>query len=388
MILAPCSSPFPKAAPFGGGLDKLEFRLPNLLPMRREFSELVLASKFGERKPAAQPSRNYQSVIDLRPEYPALLHMSNKHSQKREHKIEILEVGRQTFDAVVDELSQMFDVDPLSDRHEESFGTMRVDLAVDLPGIPVAFFRERTRVEFKRFGSQIGKCGEEWQMMGTQGIQTIMSGKRPNCYRVYDKGAKWRADYATFLRNWRKAWGVYKTDERTRDAWLLSGMSLAEWWEFRQRCEQIRDAMPTPPSFAELYGIEKSAIHTRVERQMSSTESKDVDSGSLRTMRKLRAHVRDFNPFSRLVFVDAGTVEPVPSDYPLQRYLAGQQLRYLIQRDGYFATVRWITRHSKGNTKRLLESLADFIPCSASESVTAPALFERYRDAIARQLAA
>jgi hypothetical protein len=225
-------------------------------------------------------------------------------------------------------------------------------------------------------------------MMGTQGIQTIMSVKRPNCYRVYDKGAKWQADYTTFLRNWRKAWGVYKTDERTRDAWLLSGMSLAEWWEFRQRCEQIRDAMPTPPTFAELYGIEKSAIHTRVERQMSSTESKDVDSGSLRTLRKLRAHVRDFNPFSRLVFVDAGTVEPVPSDYPLQRYLAGQQLRYLIQRDGYSATVRWVTAYSKGNTKRLLGSLADFIPCSPSESVSAPVLFERYRDAIARQLAA
>lgn len=388
MILTPCSDTFPKAAPFGGGLDKLEFRLPNLLPMRRELSELVRASKSGERKPSAQPSRNYQSVIDLRPEYPALLHMTNKYSQQREHKIEILEVGRQSFDGVVDELSQMFDVDPLSDRHEECFGTMRVDAAVDLPSVPVSFFRERTRIEFKRFGTQIGKCDEEWQMMGMRGVQTIMSGKRPNCYRVYDKRAKWQEDYKAFIRNWRRAWGLYRTDGNKRDTWLNAGLTLSEWHAFRQKCEQIRYVMPEPPRFEELYGIEESAILTRVERQMSSRETKSAHCGSLATLRSLRQNAREFNPFSRMMFVSPGKVEPNPADYPLQQYLAGMYFRKLISTDGYAAAVRFLTQYSSGNTRRHLKSFADFIPCSEVESVTAPELYERYRCAISRQFAA
>lgn len=388
MILAPCSGTFPKAAPFGGGLDKLEFRLPNLLPMRRGLSEIVRASRSGERKPSAQRSRSYQSVIDLRPEYPALLHMTNRYSPKREHKIEFIEVGRQPFDGVVDELSQMFNVDPLSERDEECFGTMRVDAAVDLPSVPVSFFREHTRVEFKRFGAQIGKCDEEWQMMGMQGVQTIMSGKRPNCYRVYDKRAKWQEDYKAFVRNWHRMWGLYKTDGDTRDAWFRAGLTPSEWYIFRQKCEQIRCVMPEPPTFEELYGIERSAILTRVERQMSSTETKSAHNGSLTTLRSLRQNAREFNPFSRLTFASPGKLEPNPADYPVQQYLAGMYFRHLIFTDGYAAAVRFLTQYSSGNTRRHLKSFADFIPCSEAESVTAPELYERYRYAISRQFAA
>jgi len=378
---------FPKAAPFGGGLDKLELRLPKLIPMRRELSEIVAASRNGERKPGARPSRNYATVIDLRPEYPALLHCCNKFSPRQEHKLEFLEVGRQSFGDVLDELSQMFDADPLK-KHKESFGTMRVDVAVDLPDVPVSFFRERTRVDFKRFGAQVGKHGEEWQMLGKRGVETIMSGKRPNCYRVYDKRAKWQDEYQAFLRKWRASWGNYRTNEAAREAWLLSGMSLAEWWVLRRTLEQIKSVMPLPPSFAELYGIPDTALLTRVERQMSAKETKDVHFGGIRTLRALRAHLREFNPYARLTFVNAGKPEPNPADYSLRDYLAGTQLRQLIERDGYAAAVRWATSFANGNMKRFLNSFTEFIPCSESSAVTAPELFDRYRDALARQFAA
>jgi len=390
VLLASHAGDFPKPAPFGGGLDKLELRLPNQIPMQRGLSDLIAASKVGERKPRVGPGGLYEGVIDLRPEHPALLHFQNRYSPGKEHKLEFLEVGRQSFDGVLDELSQMFDADPLrkEEEEEEAFGTMRVDVAVDLPDVPVSFFRERTRVQFKRFGAQFGTCGEEWQMLGMHGIETIMSGKRSNCYRVYDKRAKWQDDHQKFLRKWRASWGGYRTDKAARDAWLLSGMSFDEWFELRRKVEQIKGVMPEPPSFVELYGIPETAILTRVERQMSAQETKDVHFGQIRTLRLLREHALDFNPFARMIFADAGKPEPNPADYSPRDYMAGMHFRGLIRRDGYAAAVRWLSQYANGNLKRLLASLADFIPCSDGVGVSAPELVERYRDALARQFAA
>jgi hypothetical protein len=68
--------------------------------------------------------------------------------------------------------------------------------------------------------------------------------------------------------------------------------------------------------------------------------------------------------------------------------MAGMHFRGRIQRDGYAAAVRWLSQYANGNLKRLLMSLADFIPCSDGVGVSAPELVERYRDALARQFAA
>jgi hypothetical protein len=225
-------------------------------------------------------------------------------------------------------------------------------------------------------------------MLGMHGVETIMSGKRPNCYRVYDKRAKWQDDYRAFLRKWRASWGSYRTDKAARDAWLKAGMSFDEWFELRRKVEQIKGFIPTPPSFVELYGIPETAILTRVERQMSAQETKDVHFGQIRTLRLLRENAREFNPFARLIFAEAGKPEPNPADYSPLIYMAGMHFRRLIRRDGYAAAVRWPSQYANGNLKRLLMSLADFIPCSDGVGVSAPELVERYRDALARQFAA
>jgi hypothetical protein len=116
--------------------------------------------------------------------------------------------------------------------------------------------------------------------------------------------------------------------------------------------------MPKPPSFVELYGIPETAILTRVERQMSAQETKDVHFGQIRTLRLLREHTQEFNPFARLIFADAGKPEPNPVDYSPLVYMAGMHFRGRIQRDGYAAAVRWLSQYANGNLKRLLMSLA------------------------------
>src|SRR6266446_1471864 len=122
-----------------------------------------------------------------------------------------------------EDVEQVFQVDA------EKLSIMRLDLAVDVPGISVSWFAEHTRVRHKRWLARLGVI--DTSEMGNREIQTLYYGKRPNVIRIYNKVEEYRAQYQRILR--RVPPGV------------------------------------TPPTFADLFRVfEFGHILTRVERQM------------------------------------------------------------------------------------------------------------------------
>src|SRR5262249_13976962 len=126
------------------------------------------------------------------------------------------------------EIERIFDIDA------RRLPLMRLDLAADVRDVSVDWFVRHVRARFKRWACDIGQVeceASQYARMGLQQIQTYYLGKRPNCFRVYDKLAEYRHQYAKLTR-------------RASDAAEL-------------------------PTFEEAYGYpETGLILTRVERQM------------------------------------------------------------------------------------------------------------------------
>lgn len=221
---------------------------------------------------------------------------------------------------------------------------MRIDLAADVSGITVAWFRDRLRIAYKQFQCEIGL---EYAAMGKREIQTLYYGRRPNCYRVYDKIAERRGEYARLIRN-------VSTDAEI-------------------------------PSFDEVYGCPDSSIVTRVERQIGAGRVPPM----LASVRALPS-ASEFNPFERIQILSGGKADPKPEDYRLTDYLTGRGLRQMISEKGMQGTRSFINKHSKENASRLLQRYSEFIPADdpSQLALTAARLFEIYRECVGRQLAA
>ena len=73
------------------------------------------------------------------------LNMYCRMNKSGDHKIELYDVGTKTKSEILREISEIFDFDPLD------AGVMRIDLAVDIHGVPLKWFRESVRVMHKRF---------------------------------------------------------------------------------------------------------------------------------------------------------------------------------------------------------------------------------------------
>src|SRR5437879_3868072 len=79
-------------------------------------------------------SRYYESVLDLREfGHDLILHGHARLSKSGDHKVELVDTGKMSLSHMLNEISQIFDVDP------EKLAIMRVDLTADVPGIPVSW---------------------------------------------------------------------------------------------------------------------------------------------------------------------------------------------------------------------------------------------------------
>jgi hypothetical protein len=171
-------------------VDKLDLSVPAMIPLRPPFAEIVHAPKRAGLGGGFRPSVFYRYVVDLRPwGNDAVLHFGSKHSSKRGHKLELLETGNKSFDDLLVEIESVFDVDP------EDLGVMRVDLAVDIDGVPISHFRHNARARHKQFSSQIGKLTVEFSEMGKIEVETLYFGKSPNCFRIYNKTGQLAGQY-------------------------------------------------------------------------------------------------------------------------------------------------------------------------------------------------
>lgn len=347
--------------------------------------------------PFRKGGRHYVLTGDLRRYgYDAILHLHCRHGEGN-HKIELLETGNRGFSFLVGDCERIFDVDPLK------CGVMRVDCATDIPGIGVSWFHQRVRVKWKQFANEIGELRMEqpganasltYSQMGKREIQTLYFGKRPNCYRIYDKAAEWRFEYRRF-----RAPDKSKITKRMIDAG-----ATPEDIEWRFKNEGLNpDVDECPQSFEDIYGIpETGYILTRCERQIGGghvptipCDGKPAEEWErLDTVSSLKERLVEYDPYQDVEILNGGQIEPLRENYSLTKYMAGMYLRDRIQRDGIQQMRAWLNSHRKvgsnspgRNAKKILENYADFIP-SIDGEISARELYERYRDSLSKQMAA
>jgi hypothetical protein len=250
-----------------------------------------------------------------------------------------METGQKSFKELVGEINRVFVVDPMR------LEVMRVDLTADVVGIPVPFFQDALRAAYKQVANDIEKA-DQFSRLGRGDVQTLYLGSRPNCFRIYNKIAELKKQYAALKRN--------ETDEHPL------------------------------PSFEELYGYPgEGFVLTRVERQFGGSRIPN----ELSTLEALRDNAASFDPFKSLEFLTSSKPEPDPDAYDLTKFLAGLGLRQLIRELGMQRTRRFINKKSRGNAARTFRELGDFLPPN-TEGFSAADLTRHYRDSIQRQLAA
>ncbi|HEY7336486.1 MAG TPA: hypothetical protein VH639_16455 [Bryobacteraceae bacterium] len=315
-------------------IDKVEVRIPARSPYTREFAALR-RDVLGTKRDPFRPSTHYQSSGDLREfGYPTILHSVCRHGTGGNHKVELVDSGLMTLARMHHEIERIFDVDAAR------LNIMRLDLAADVRGVPVSWFSGHVRARWKRWVADFSDV--EYTRMGKGEIQTVYFGKRPNCYRIYDKIAEWRSQY---IRLKRRADAGY-------------------------------------PSFEDVFGYpEMGQTLTRVERQIGGSRvPEQVD-----TFGKLR-YLPDFNPFVRLEFIAPGKAEPTIEECGFGEFAIGMFLRDRAESWGVHRLRAWLNHHADRNAKRLIDRYHNFLPAEAG--ITAERLFETYRESVSKQLAA
>lgn len=324
-------------------IDKVDVRIPAGTQFSTEFARLYPEIRNDPRVNPFRSTRYYDSVGDLRRfGYDAVLHMGCALDKKGNHKLELIDTGRMTYGQMAHEIQRIFDTNP------RRLEMMRVDLAADVQDVPVSWFAGHVRARWKRFAADLGKIGEDPEMeycrMGKQTVETLYFGKRPNCFRIYDKIAEFKHQYAQLTR-------------RASDAAEL-------------------------PSFADAYGYPASGITlTRVERQIGGSRvPTEID-----TFGKLK-RAPEFNPFDKLEFLAPGKVEPSIEKYDVEAWLKGKGLRQLIDTEGMHRARAFLNAHSGGHASRYFQTYREFLP--ADTGIDARRLFAVYQQSVAKQLAA
>jgi hypothetical protein len=326
-------------------IDKLELRVPHFVPYCSDFSHFYRELRNDPKGPF-KPSAHYLAVADLRKHgHPVILHTHNVHDEHGNFKLELIETGGMTYSGMVREIARIFDTDV------GRLDTMRVDLAADVPAVPVDWFERNYRGQFKRWTATIGNLESpvEFSEMGRRGIETFYLGKRPNVIRIYNKVAERSYQYGRMLARAKK-----------------DGVPVSEL-----------------PTFEGVFGHPAAGFTlTRVERQIAAGRVPDV----LSTFSKLH-NAPDFDPFSVLVYTGVGKPEPNPHDYDLMEYCAGMHIRGRIEREGIHRVRQFLNEHSKRNASRILKRYAEFLPADGC-FISPKGLYERYRNSVALQLAA
>jgi len=345
-------------------IDSLAVRVPHDAPFNPNFAalyeDLLTANTF-------RPAKHYERVADLRRYgYSMNLHLSCVRDQEGNHKIELLDTGERSFPGLVHEIESVFDLDALE------LDTMRVDLAVDVPHVPVTFFQQHARVTGIQY--QGNYACSDLREMGKGGIQTLYFGKRPNLYRVYDKVAEYHVQYRRFIREANRGGPVPELE-------MVKETPLDEL-EDLYKASRDASAVP-PPSFEEKYGIpENGYVLTRVERQMGGNRIPP----EVATVGKLQ-NAHQFCPFDAFEIFPSGLVQPNPQAYKFEMYGTGMHIRHLAETIGMQATIAFVRKHTNGNGKKVIAKYRDFFPPSQGEdTLTTARLNGMFMESMARQL--
>lgn len=356
-----------------------------------------------------KPNMYYDQVVDLRvvADIDAMLHLNARKTGT--HKIQLIEAGKKCYGEIAETLSQVVD------EHPELQAVGRIDACVDIADGPeVKWVVQSIRAKWSQWQAQHGTVRLEdavgkqvnWSDMGKREVKTMYLGKRPNCFRVYDKlNERFRAWLLEKLRHERavsrivlqKALEAAPADngvkaavqadgKQTRDFYakqlVCSGRYYAPFPEFepwfRQQCSG-----PMQP-FAE----KMPKVLTRVERQMAAGRIPQT----LNTLEKLFSkEALDFNPFDRFDFSRFESSTEIDLDnYSPMEFAAGMMFKQWLQ-DGMSYQHLYSFWDRKRNAKRMAVKFAPFIAAAdslQSSKLTPRELFEQYQNSLSRQMAA
>jgi len=354
----------------------------------------------------------YAQVVDLRPQgIDAILHLNARKTGT--HKIQLVEAGHKCCGEIADTVAK------ITTEHPRLQAISRVDSCADvIDGPSVRWVAQSVRARSAQWQAQFGAVElrdesnrkMQWSEMGKREVQTMYLGKRPNCFRVYDKLSErfqaWRrekrrhevmagdvvADKLSQIEQhrsqvvayWRVRYGLtpwvkgLSKDLRSGAARIFPFPDFQSW--LREQCIGPMAKVLEMPALPKVF--------TRVERQM----------GAGRVPEQLNSFERifsreavEFNPFERLQFssFDADT-KINPDDYSIVELAAGMMFRQWLE-TGMSYQQLYALWNKKRNAKRYSKKFAPFIAAanpSKVESISSAELYEQYRESLTRQLAA
>jgi hypothetical protein len=318
--------------------DKLDLEILRSSFFTLEISQVTRGIPYGALAQRIRPAAHYVGKADLRPlGIDALLHVNCKHGKKN-HKLELFDVGKKTYSEIVGLIASVTDADP------DAMRIMRIDLTADVKDVPVEWFKQHARFKFKRTEREYGEI--KYGLIGRGEVETIMAGSRPNVFRIYNKVAESKVQFRRMQR------------------------------------KQNTDAEPL--EFENEFGFKEADTLTRVERQCGG----DRIPPELHTFGSLH-RAPDYNPFQSLEIVTSGLPTlPTPADCEGIEYFTGVGLHEVSKKLGMQEFRKLLNRQSNGNAARTLQRYSAFFPNEQKNSISTAELFEVYRSSVIKQLSA
>jgi hypothetical protein len=400
-----------------GVYDTLEIPLKNGVP----FSDRVASIKGAVenvRNPLESdiPFRSnpyYAQVVDLRPQgIEAILHLNARKTGT--HKIQLVEAGHKCCGEIADTVAQ------ITTEHPRLQAISRVDSCADvIDGPSVGWMAQSVRARSVQWQAQLGSVElrdsenrrMQWSEMGKRELQTMYLGKRPNCFRVYDKLAErfqtWRREKrrheamagdivagklseieqhrSQVVAYWRVRYGLkpwvkgLSKDLRPGAARIFPFPDFPTW--LRANCVGPMAKVLEMPKLPK--------VLTRVERQMGAGRVPD----RLNSFERIFSRdAVEFNPFERLNFSPFDTRKEIDiDDYSPVEFAAGMMFRRWLEEGEMTYQQMYAWWNKKRNAKRYAKKFAPFIAAANPAkvvSITSSELYEQYRESLTRQLAA
>jgi hypothetical protein len=319
-------------------IDKLDLRIPRRAAFTKKFGCLYSELQALEKGPF-RPAKYYEYAGDLR-EYGfnVRLNLYCQMEKVGNHKLELIDVGTMSRADICAEVSSIFEINPAS------LGIMRIDFAVDIPNVPVQWFRETVGVKHKRYRAAV--TGQPfYSEMGNGNIETLYFGKRPNLIRIYDKKAEYEAQFRKIIRKHSKE--------------------------------------GEPLSFESAMGFSKPDSNlTRVERQFGGRIPVE-----LATLGNVCSKDFDYNPFAILKIIDHATLPEQDLNVTFEAKCTSRFLRSMAVNDGMQAVRTFISRESNGNGSKVWKKYGAFLPSASSEcGLNEAGLHTRFAQSLAHQM--
>lgn len=311
-----------------GAIDKLDVRVPGEEVWTSELRRICGGGISVSSPLLGRQGGVYRGVVDLRPHgFSALLYLDSRETGS--NKLVMNRAGGLPYKHVLGQIGALFDGDILG------LKVMRIDMAVDVVGYSVEWFRTHVAVRRRQCRGEIGTA---YRTDVRRGVETLYFGKRPNLFRIYDKIAQLR------------------TEGHRRNRLGALSHPVEEPW------------------------TERTTV-TRIERQYGGNRIPE----QLATLGKIQPDALGINPFEPLEFSAIG-FPSIPADLGGSAFLKARGMRALVEERGLQGAVAELNRRAGGKGRRHLRNVLSL--ASNDEPIEPPNLLAMYRQSLASQLGA